>query len=54
MIYVSRRHVGGTGQRHCRPGVDLAPVGAVRAGKRAKIVVEGVVLLEDKDHVLDL
>jgi hypothetical protein len=34
--------------------MDLAAGGTVGAGKRPKIIVEGVVFLEDEDHMFNL
>src|SRR5439155_9039178 len=46
--------IGGFSQRHDRAGRGAAGGGAVGAGEAAEVVVEGMVLLDDKDDVIDL
>jgi hypothetical protein len=41
-------------REHCRSRVDLAAAGTVGAGKRSKMIVKGVVLLEDKNDMPNL
>lgn len=51
---VALRIIGSWHQRNDLTGVDAPCSCAIGAGKRAEVVIEGVIFLEDENDVLNL